>query len=85
VWAPRGRHAKGRKHGKRCITGKKARHSRGRKCTTYKKVGSFNVNAAAGHNRILFRGRVGGRTLKPGAYRLVAAAAGSKIALRGSS
>jgi hypothetical protein len=32
--------------------------------------GSFSVSAKKGVNRILLRGRIGGRTLKPGRYRL---------------
>ena len=39
----------------------------------YRKVrGSFTVPGKAGNNRFLFRGRIGGKTLKPGSYRLVA-------------
>ena len=39
----------------------------------YRKLrGSFTVPGKAGTNRFLFRGRIGGKTLKPGRYRLVA-------------
>ena len=34
--------------------------------------GSFTVKGKRGSNRIELRGRIGGRTLAPGAYRLVA-------------
>jgi hypothetical protein len=32
--------------------------------------GSFTIAAKAGKNRFKFRGRIGGRKLKPGRYRL---------------
>ena len=35
-------------------------------------MGSFTVTGKGGSNRIELRGRIGGRTLAPGAYRLVA-------------
>jgi len=41
------------------------------KCTLWKNVaGSFTVRGKAGKNSFTFRGRVGGRALKPGGYRL---------------
>ncbi len=41
------------------------------KCTRYVKVaGSFTVAGKAGKNSFTFRGRVGGKSLKPGKYRL---------------
>jgi hypothetical protein len=33
-------------------------------------AGSFGVPGAAGENAFTFRGRVGGKALKPGSYRL---------------
>jgi hypothetical protein len=43
-----------------------------------KRVGSFSVRAHEGVNRIRFRGRLGGRTLRPGGYRLVVRARGAE-------
>jgi hypothetical protein len=41
------------------------------KCTRWKKVrGSFTVAGRAGQNSFTFRGRIGGKALKPGKYRL---------------
>ena len=42
-----------------------------RKCgATVTVTGSFSVNATAGTNTFRFRGRIGGRKLRPGRYRL---------------
>jgi hypothetical protein len=55
----------------RCPAAKKGK--RRRKCKPYKKVkGSFTVAGVTGKNSFRFRGRIGGKTLKPGRYRLVA-------------
>jgi hypothetical protein len=49
-----------------------------RKCKLYKGVrGSFKHTGGAGTNRVRFTGRVGGKRLKVGRYRLVAVAADS--------
>lgn len=41
------------------------------KCTRYVKVpGSFTMEGKAGENAFTFRGRMGGKSLKPGSYRL---------------
>jgi len=46
---------------------------RGRKRTGYRPVrGSFKDAGEAGGNSLRFRGRIGGRRLKPGLYRLIA-------------
>jgi hypothetical protein len=45
---------------------------------TCKRVGSFTVRARAGVNRIRFRGRLGGRALPEGGYRLVVRARGAQ-------
>ena len=46
-----------------------------RRCTRYVRVrGSFTHDGQAGLNRFKFTGRLRGRTLRPGRYRLVAAA-----------
>jgi hypothetical protein len=44
------------------------------------RIGSFSVRAHAGVNRVRFRGRVGGRPLAEGTYRLVAQARGQETA-----
>jgi virginiamycin B lyase len=67
------RKQKGRKKGRKCVAPKKAR--KGRKCTRYAKVkGSFTHAGVAGKNTFKFSGRVRGKKLKPGNYRLVAVA-----------
>lgn len=45
---------------------------------TCKRIGTFTVRGRAGLNRIRFRGRVGGRPLRPGGYRLVVRARGAQ-------
>jgi hypothetical protein len=45
---------------------------------TCKLMGSFRINARAGVNRVPFRGRVRGRALPVGTYRLIVHAEGSK-------
>ena len=63
------RAVKGRKKGKKCKAGRK----RGKRCTIYKKVkGSFKHADVAGKNSFRFQGRIGGKALKKGSYRLVA-------------
>ena len=54
------RHGSGRAGLIRAKTGK----------TRAKTLSRFTVAGKAGANRIVFRGRVGGKTLKPGRYRL---------------
>jgi hypothetical protein len=44
------------------------------------RIGSFSVRAHAGINRVRFRGRLGGRPLAEGTYRLVAHARGQETA-----
>ena len=61
--------ASGRKHGKICQKPSKA-NLKGKTCTYYVRVGSFTHKDAAGAVHFRFTGRVGGRTLKPGSYRL---------------
>lgn len=55
-------------HGK-CV--KASSGHKGRKCTRYQKVGRFKHADSAGLNRFRFRGRIGGKTLRPGHYRLI--------------
>jgi hypothetical protein len=59
----------GRRKGGACVKTRK-RPPRAKRCTRYVKVGSFSHTDTAGPNRLRFSGRVGGRKLKPGAYRL---------------
>lgn len=56
----------------RCVKSTRSNRSRTR-CTRYVRVsGSFTRNRGAGTNRFTFSGRVGGRAVKPGRYRLLA-------------
>jgi CSLREA domain-containing protein len=56
---------------KRCVAPtKKLRHAK--HCTRTVTLGSFSRNAAAGANGVPFNGRLNGRKLKPGSYRLTA-------------
>ena len=48
-------------------------HRKARRCTIWRAVsGSFRVTGDRGKNRFTFTGRIGGRMLAPGRYRLVA-------------
>ena len=82
------RQAKGRKVGPRCKARTKANRKK-RACTRWTKVkGSFTVPGKTGSNRFRFRGRIGGRKLKPGRYRLNSQAtdrSGNKSALTSKS
>jgi hypothetical protein len=60
----------GRKAGGRC----KASARSGKRCTIYKKIGASTAAAAAGINVVQFAGRVGGKKLKRGSYRVNAVA-----------
>ena len=63
--------------------------ARGKRCTRRARVtGSFAHVGATGDNRFRFTGRIGGRTLKPGNYRLIAtpiASDGSRGATRATA
>jgi hypothetical protein len=53
------------------------RNRRGRRCIRYKRLrGGFERNALLGANSVRFNGRLGGKRLKAGRYRLVAVASG---------
>jgi CSLREA domain-containing protein len=83
------RRLRGKRRGKRCVTGKRARKLKGRRCRTFKNVrGSFTHSGRAGANAFRFRGRVANRSLKRGSYRLVGtprdAAGNQGKAFRGS-
>ena len=59
----------GRRKGGGCVKARR-RPPKAKRCTRYVKAGSFSHADTAGANRFRFSGRVGGRKLKPGAYRL---------------
>jgi hypothetical protein len=68
------RAAPGRKVKGRC-TAPSSRNRKAKKCVRFVKVkGAFSHNGAAGVNSFRFTGRVGGKALRPGSYRLVALA-----------
>ena len=63
------RRAAGRRLHGRCASPAQSAH--GRRCTRWIPVnGSFSFPASAGKNTFVFRGRVGGRSLRPNHYRL---------------
>ena len=65
-----GRRVAGRRVGKRCVKKTKA-NAANRKCPLFRRVkGAFSHSGQAGQNRFGFSGRLGGRALRPGAYRL---------------
>ncbi len=66
----------GVRSGKRCLAAGKGRH--GKRCTLRVKVpGSFEQSGKLGPNSFRFTGRIGGRTLAPGSYELMAVIKGS--------
>jgi hypothetical protein len=66
------RPVKGRRKGKRCVTGKSAKRLHGKRCTTLKSLKHpFRFTGKAGANSFRFTGRVGHKPLRPGRYRLV--------------
>lgn len=68
----------GRRVGGKCVKQTRANKSK-KRCVIYKPLkGRFSVKGAAGANSFKFSGKVGGRALKPGPYRLVGSA-GSAI------
>ena len=61
----------GHRRGKRCLAGP----GQGQRCPRFRKVrGGVAATGAAGLNRVRFNGRLRGRALPPGRYRLVAIA-----------
>lgn len=64
------RRGAGRRIAKKCVAAKRS-NRRHRACARYIRVkGSFSVSGKPGRNTFAFRGRMGGRTLKRGRYRL---------------
>jgi FG-GAP-like repeat/Abnormal spindle-like microcephaly-assoc'd, ASPM-SPD-2-Hydin len=62
----------GRKQGRRCVAPTR-RNRPAHRCTRYVRMpGSFRLAGRSGANRFHFSGRVRGRKLSPGSYRLVA-------------
>jgi subtilisin-like proprotein convertase family protein len=70
----------GRRSGRRCVKNRRS----GRRCTVWTKLKStFARKGKAGTNRLRWDGKLGGRALSPGSYRLVATPAGGR-AVRGA-
>lgn len=68
------RKASGRKVGRTCAKPKRSNRKK-KKCTRWETVkGSFAVAGKSGRNTFTFRGRLGGKALKPGGYRLTGTA-----------
>lgn len=64
------RKAKGRKVGRKCVARKRSNRKK-KACSRWVKVkGSFTYEGRLGDNSFKFRGRIGGKRLKPGSYRL---------------
>ncbi len=78
------RRTTGRRAGRRCV--RLTRHNRRRKhCTLWRtRPGTIRVNARAGANRVAFTGRLRGRKLALGSYRLVVRPVGAQTAKRTS-
>ena len=75
----------GRKVGKKCVKQTSQNEGHG-KCPLAKPVkGSFSQSGVAGQNTFKFSGRIGGRSLAPGRYELVASAAAPSNARRSRS
>lgn len=67
------RAAAGRRSGKRCVRPTK-KNRKAKKCTRYVSIGNFKRTSVAGLNRFRFTGRLKGKKLPVGRYRLVGAA-----------
>lgn len=64
----------GRRSGTRCVAVTKANRRRAKLCTRYVVAGSVIADVAAGTTAVRFSGRLAGRFLKVGRYRLTAGA-----------
>jgi DNA-binding beta-propeller fold protein YncE len=56
----------------RCVAKRPTGQKHAKRCTLYRPIGSFRHMDKAGSNRFHFSGRIRGKKLKPGAYRLKA-------------
>ena len=66
----------GRKAGKKCVKKTAANKSK-KKCAIAKALkGGFSVSGAAGANSFKFSGKLAGKALAPGSYRLIGSAGG---------
>jgi hypothetical protein len=66
------RAAAGRRVKGKCVKPTK-KNAKAKKCTRHLAVkGSFSRNGSAGANQFHWKGRIGGKALKPGSYRLIA-------------
>jgi hypothetical protein len=63
----------GRRVNGRCVKATRTNRKKSR-CQRSQTVGTLNVSGKAGTNTVAFRGKIGGRTLQPGRYRLLATA-----------
>jgi hypothetical protein len=64
----------GRRVGTRCVTHRRGNHT-GRRCTHWDKLrGAFSVPGAVGRHTVRFSGRLRGKRLAPGRYRLAGVA-----------
>ena len=82
------RRARGETRGRRCVARAPRRRHHGRACPLYVRLGSFLHRDVAGANSFHFTGRIGGRKLAAGSYRLQAGTAipgGAKPASPGVS
>jgi hypothetical protein len=66
----------GERHGSGCVARSAHARHRGAACTRRLHTASFTYRSSAGADSFHFSGRLGGRRLSPGAYRLVAAGGG---------
>jgi hypothetical protein len=74
------RRVTGRRVGKKCVKRTKA-SQQNKKCPLFKKLkGSFTHSGAAGANGFRFSGRLKGKALRPGPYRLVGLAGATRTA-----
>ena len=60
---------RGFRSGSRCVT-KKPAGKKAARCTIQRRIGSIKASGRSGSNSVAFKGRVSGRALAPGAYRL---------------
>ena len=64
----------GTRRGRRCVAPSRGRHGHPRRCTRFVRVGSVRHADRAGMSTLRFSGRLRGRRLRPGRYRLTVVA-----------